>query len=137
MLSCNQGTKTPVMATDSNSTGEEHKANIINEKKDVNIESEKGSISIAEILADREKYNGKIVTVKGEVTKFNPAILHKNWVHIQDGTEFSGEFDLTITTEEVTSVGEVVTFRGKIVLDQDLGYGYVYSTLMEEAQIIH
>lgn len=137
IISCNSGNKGPVMATDTASSNlQQHTANISNERKDVNIESDENSISIAEILSNREKYNGKIVTVKGEVTKYNPAILKKNWVHIQDGTEYSGEYDLTITTLDSARLGELVVFRGKIVLDRDLGYGYKYSTLMEEAIII-
>ena len=136
MLSCNQNRNMPVIATAPGSPVQEHEANIQNEKENVNIEMDGGSISIADILADREKYNGKIVTVKGKVTKYNPAILNKNWVHIQDGTEFSGGYDLTITTEEATSVGELVSFKGKIILDKDFGYGYFYSTLMEDAKLI-
>jgi hypothetical protein len=61
--------------------------------------------------------------------------MGKNWVHIQDGTEYQGGFDLTITTDGQVAVGETVTFEGKIVLDKDFGYGYSYPVLMEEAKI--
>jgi hypothetical protein len=60
--------------------------------------------------------------------------MGKNWVHIQDGSEFQGGFDLTITTNIQVSVGETKTFEGKIVLDKDFGYGYLYSVLMEEGK---
>ena len=60
--------------------------------------------------------------------------MGKNWVHIQDGTEFGGGFDITITTDKPASVGETVTFEGKIALDKDFGYGYFYSVLMEEGK---
>jgi hypothetical protein len=33
-------------------------------------------------------------------------------------------------------VGDIVTLEGKIVLDQDFGYGYKYELLMEDAKII-
>ncbi len=137
LISCKGGDKSPVMSTNSEALANtEHTASVITEKKDVNIESTDGQLSIAEILKNRKKYNGQMVTVKGEVTKFNPAILNTNWVHIQDGTEFDGDFDLTLTTKEVVKVGSEVTFRGKIVLDKDFGYGYFYETLMEESIIV-
>ena len=60
--------------------------------------------------------------------------MGKNWVHIQDGTEFEGGYDLTITTNQMVSLGETVTFEGKIVLNKDFGYGYFYNILMEDAK---
>jgi hypothetical protein len=61
--------------------------------------------------------------------------MGKNWVHIQDGTQFEGAFDLTITTDIQVPVDEINTFEGKIILDKDFGYGYFYSVLMEESKI--
>jgi hypothetical protein len=60
--------------------------------------------------------------------------MGKNWIHVQDGSEFNGEFDLTITTNAVAEVGQTITFEGTIALDKDFGYGYVYSILMEDAK---
>ena len=60
--------------------------------------------------------------------------MGKNWVHIQDGSEFEGGFDLTVTTDKPTSVGETITFEGKVILDKDFGYGYYYSVLMEDGK---
>jgi hypothetical protein len=60
--------------------------------------------------------------------------MGKNWVHIQDGSEFQGGFDLTITTDKKVSLDDTVTFEGKIVLDKDFGYGYFYNVLMEEGK---
>ena len=62
--------------------------------------------------------------------------MGKNWVHIQDGTEFEGGFDLTITKDKQASVGETITFEGKIVLDKDFGYGYFYNVLMEDGKSV-
>lgn len=57
--------------------------------------------------------------------------MDKNWVHIQDGTNFKGKFDLTVTTDREFKIGDVVTFEGRISLNKDFGYGYYYEVLME------
>ncbi len=106
------------------------------EKINITIEPCKDCIKISDLLANKKNYSGKTIMVKGQVTKYNPAIMGKNWIHIQDGSEFGGSFDLTITTDKQVSVGETVTFEGKIVLDKDFGYGYVYNVLMEEGKPI-
>jgi CRISPR/Cas system CMR subunit Cmr6 (Cas7 group RAMP superfamily) len=85
-------------------------------------------------LSGKKSYSGKVVKIKGKVTKFNPAIMEKNWVHIQDGTDFRNEFDITVTTNVFVTVGDTITFEGKIALDQDFGYGYVYKVLMEDGK---
>jgi hypothetical protein len=103
------------------------------EKLDINIEPADDGISISTLYADKDNYKDKIVKIKGQVTKFNPNIMGKNWIHIQDGSEHNGSFDLTITTIQTVNVGDVVTFEGKIFLDKDFGAGYAYDLIMEEA----
>ncbi len=105
-------------------------------KNSVKIKPVKGGITIAELFAHKEKYAGKKVRIKGKVTKYNPEILGKNWAHIQDGTEYNGHFDLTVTTQEQLSQGMVVTFEGTITLNKDLGYGYFYPVIMEDAGVL-
>lgn len=91
-------------------------------------------ISIAELYKNQENYAEKKVKVRGAVVKFNANIMGKNWVHIQDGTEYKGNFDLTITTKDVVEEGNVVTFEGIIMLNKDFGAGYSYDVIMEEAE---
>jgi hypothetical protein len=67
------------------------------------------------------------------VVKYSPGIMNKNWVHIQDGTEYDGNYDLTVTTLSEFKVGDIVTLEGKIALDKDFGYGYIYDVLLEDA----
>jgi hypothetical protein len=114
--------------------GQEHQAQINTEKIDVVIEPCDGCITVASLLENKKTYSGKVIKIKGTVTKYNPEILGKNWVHIQDGSEYKDGFDLTVTTDIQTSVGEVITFEGKIVLDKDFGYGYFYNVLMEDGK---
>ena len=105
-------------------------------KADVKVEPCADCITIGRLLADKKSFSGKTIRVKGQVTKINEQIMGKNWIHIQDGTDAEGAYDLTITTAQTAAVGEIVTFEGKIALEKDFGYGYFYKVLMEEGQII-
>ncbi|MCX6230111.1 MAG: hypothetical protein NTZ33_01085 [Bacteroidetes bacterium] len=106
-------------------------------KIEVKIDPIKGGISIADLFAKKASFGGKTVKIKGKVTKFSPDIMNKNWIHLQDGTESDGKFDLTITTDLATkvNVGDVITIEGKVALNKDLGYSYFYEVLVEEAKI--
>ncbi len=104
-------------------------------KIDVKVDKAAGGITIAELYAKKESYNGKIVKIKGKVTKFSPDIMEKNWIHLQDGTDASGKYDLTITTTQTVVVGDIITVEGKIAINKDLGYSYFYEVIMEEAKI--
>jgi hypothetical protein len=104
-------------------------------KKNINITPVDGTVTIAELYSKRSSYEGKTVKVKAEVTKFSPEIMNTNWIHVQDGTESEGDFDLTITSKEIVTVGETLIFEGKITLDKDLGYGYFFKVLMEDAKV--
>jgi hypothetical protein len=112
-----------------------YKAQVSVEKENVMIEPCEGCITIANLLKSKKSFEGKTVEITGKVTKFNGSIMGKNWIHIQDGTEYKGDFDLTITTDIVVNVGDTVTFKGIIALDKDFGYGYKYSVLMEEGKL--
>ena len=104
-------------------------------KKVSKIEPAKDGITIAELFENKEKYNGKTVKTKGQVTKYNAAIMKKNWIHIQDGTEYNGKFDLVATSNQEFNVGDVVTIEGTVSLNKDFGYGYSYEILIENAVV--
>ena len=74
--------------------------------------------------------------MSGEVAKYNPAIMERNWIHIQDGTEFEGKYDLTATSSESFEVGQVVSLQGVVALNRDFGYGYAYEVLLENATAV-
>ncbi len=102
----------------------------------INVDRAEDGITIADVYSDKGLYAGKLVKIRGMVTKFSPDIMDKNWIHIQDGTDFGGENDLTITSGMLVKKGEVVTFEGKISIDKDFGSGYFYKVIMEESKII-
>ncbi len=91
--------------------------------------------TVEEINVNREKLAGQTVAVRGKVVKFNPMIMGKNWLHIADGTGKEGSDDLTVTTKDTVKVGDTVLVRGKVVVDQDFGFGYQYAVLLEDASV--
>jgi hypothetical protein len=116
--------------------GKTHMGQITIEKVNVVVEPGKGCTTIATLFENKQSLAGKVIKVKGQVTKYNPSIMGKNWVHIQDGTDFQGGFDLTITTNGQVTIGETATFEGRLVLDKDFGYGYSYKVLLEDAKVV-
>ena len=115
----------------------ENKQKIASEKENMIIDSVPGTITIAELLGNKEKYVDKVVKIKGKVVKYNSKIMGKNWIHLQDGTEWNEEFDLTITSDNVTKIGDNIIVEGKLSLDKDFGSGYFYKVIMEEAKILN
>lgn len=95
-----------------------------------------GGITIAELFANRKKYEGQTVRVKGKCVKQNNMIMSRNWIHLQDGSLKDNTADLTVTTTENIALGSIVSFEGKIALNKDFGAGYKYEIIMEEAKLI-
>jgi len=128
----------PIQDPDGKSTPQiSESLKLVTQKSEVKIEFISDSISIAELFENKEKYKGQIVKLKGKVTKYNPAIMNVNWFHIQDGTDFNGEFDLTVTTLDEVKVDDIVTVQGKVTLNKDFGAGYFYDVIIEEAVVQH
>lgn len=103
----------------------------------IEVEKAEGGYSLSEIFEQKSELKGKEIIVKGQVVKTNLNIMNKNWIHIQDGTSFNDIFDLTVTTNEPIDfkIGDIVTFKGKLILNKDFGYGYKYDYLLEDATI--
>jgi len=100
-----------------------------------NIKKAEGGKTIAEIYSEKTTLEGKNVKVRGKVVKFNPEIMGKNWIHIQDGTGTTGMNDLTLTTKQNVKTGDIILVQGTLVLNKDFGYGYKYDLIIEDAQI--
>jgi major membrane immunogen (membrane-anchored lipoprotein) len=104
-------------------------------REDVKVEPLKGGYTIAKVFDEKESLEGKKIKVKGKVVKYNEGILDRNWIHIQDGTGEQGKHDLVITTASSVQIGQTVIAEGTIALDKDFGSGYMYSVLLENAEI--
>ncbi len=107
----------------------------VEEKKDIKMKPAEGGITIAELYSKKESFAGKTVKIKGKVTKYTPEVMNKNWIHLQDGTESNGKFDFVVTSEGQAKLGDIITVEGKIGLNKDLGYGYFFDVIMEDAVI--
>ena len=59
-------------------------------------------------------------------------ILNKNWLHIRDSSILD---DLAVTSTSAAAVGGVVIAEGKLELDKDCKYSYLYPVLIENAAI--
>ncbi len=106
------------------------------DKQTISVDPLKDGKTIAEIYKNKQSLSGKTVKVKGKVVKFNSGIMNRNWVHIQDGTDNNGDFDLLITSNETVKLGDIIVAEGKLAIDKDFGAGYSYAVLVEEAKII-
>ena len=69
------------------SQGDTPGSRVVQAKSNVKVEAAEGAISLAALFSDPRAYEGKKVRVTGQVTKFNPYIMDRNWIHLQDGTE--------------------------------------------------
>jgi hypothetical protein len=100
-----------------------------------NIRKADGGQTVAELFVNKAALVGKEVVVRGRVVKFTPAVMGKNWVHVQDGTGSTGSNDLTASTSADAAVGNLVLVRGKLSTDKDLGAGYHYDIIIEDATV--
>lgn len=88
--------------------------------------------TIAEILAGKQALAGKTVKVRGQVSKYTAGVLGKNWLHIRDS---SSDQDITVTTDATTKLDDIVLAEGRLILDKDYGYGYIYEVVIEDAKV--
>jgi hypothetical protein len=93
--------------------------------------------TVAEVYAKKAALKDKPVRVHGKVVKVLSGIMGKNWLHVRDGSgsEAGKDNDLTITTDDVATVGSVVLVEGVVHTDKDLGSGYNFSVIVEDAKV--
>lgn len=94
-----------------------------------------GGITIAQLFDNSASYEGKEVKIKGKVVKVNNGIMGRNWIHIQDGTGDKDNYDLTLTTDDKASVGQIIVVEGYVTLNKDFGSGYKYDVILEDSKV--
>ena len=94
--------------------------------------------TVAEIYAQRKDLAGKTATVSGKIVKLTPDVMDRHWAHLRDGTGSAkdGSDDLTVTLKEPAKAGDVVTVRGTVVLDKNLGGMYQFPLVVEDAVLV-
>jgi hypothetical protein len=93
--------------------------------------------TVAEIVAQSAELKDKTIVVRGKVVKFTPEVLGKNWLHLRDGSGSAAgnTNDVLVTTRDEAKIGDVVLVKGVVHTDRDLGSGYSYKVLIEEATL--
>ena len=108
--------------------------------QDISIEKSTApnGYTVKEIFEKAKELAGRKVQVHGKVVKFNPMIMGKNWIHLQDGTgdPMHNTHDLVITTGETVEVNNIITVEGQLAAEKDFGAGYKYDAIIEEASIV-
>jgi hypothetical protein len=128
--------KDPKMISRQSTAMPPHSGKVQNgQREDIKIQKAKGELTIAELFKNRTLYAGKKIKITGVVVKVNNGIMNRNWIHIQDGTNDAGSFDLTITSPDNVKVDDNVTFEGTIAVDKDFGAGYIYDVVLEDATL--
>jgi len=116
-------------------TASSHTTNPVPPKPAMSVIEQIGdSKSVAEILADYAEKEGETVRIRAKVVKVNSGILGKNWVTLQDGTGTAPNDHLVSTTLESVALGELVDVTAVIKKNVDLGYGYEFAVLLEDAK---
>jgi hypothetical protein len=93
--------------------------------------------TVAEVVSGKAGLKDKAVLVRGQVVKVSAGILGKNWIHLQDGSGSAadGSNDILVTSKDEAAVGDIVTARGTVRTDVNLGSGYAYAVLIDEAAV--
>ena len=92
-----------------------------------------GGKTIADVHAGSEQLKDQQVSLSGRVMKVSENIVGKNWITLQDGTGIAPANKLIATSTELVGVGDLVTVTGVVHTNVDLGSGYSYTVLLEEA----
>jgi hypothetical protein len=91
--------------------------------------------TVAEIVTNSAALKDKPVLLRGKIVKYNPGIMGRNWLHLQDGSGNDTNNDILVTTHDEARLGDVVTIKGIVHNNKDFGAGYSYKVLIEEAVI--
>jgi hypothetical protein len=93
--------------------------------------------TVAEVVKGKAALNDKTVLVRGQVVKASLGIMGKNWLHLRDGSGSAadGTNDILVTTQDTAAVGDIVNARGTVRTDVNLGSGYAYAVLIENAAL--
>jgi hypothetical protein len=97
------------------------------------IKITKNEVSIADLFKRRLQLANKIVSVRGKILKFSKNILGRTWVTLADGTGKAPDNKLLVTTRQEVSRGEIASATGTVKVNINLGAGYKYKVVLEEA----
>jgi len=92
------------------------------------IKKAEGGMSIEEIFSERDKFRGKEVVLRGRAMKIINNILGMTWVTLQDGTGMAPDNKIIAVTMESVNLGDVLTARGILQTNVNIGQGGILQT---------
>jgi hypothetical protein len=94
--------------------------------------------TIAQLASEGAALAGQKIRVRGQVTKVTPGVQGHTFFHLRDGKSKAGEgaSDLAVTSNSTPERGQVAIFEGTLRTQVDLGIGYSYPLLLENAAIV-
>jgi hypothetical protein len=93
--------------------------------------------TVGELFAEGVKLEGKLLRVRGQVVKVTPGVLGKTYLRLRDGSGARPEErELVVTTQVDARVGDVTTFEGTLRSQVDVGIGYKYPVLLDDAKLV-
>ena len=92
--------------------------------------------TIASLFADRAKLAGGLVRVRGQVVKATLDVQGKNYFRLRDDSGgLPEQRELVVASAARATRGDVVTFEGTVRTNVDLGIGFTYPVLLEDAHL--
>jgi hypothetical protein len=93
---------------------------------------------IGEVYGQRTQLAGKRVRVRGVVVKAVANVLNRTFVHLRDGSGSAEAktHDLTAMLDNTPGVGDRILVEGTLAVDKDLGSGYQYRAILENASVV-
>ena len=90
--------------------------------------------TVEEIFSGREQLKDLPVTLRGKVIKVSRNILKKNWITLSDGTGTAPDDRIVAVTTDLVTPGDVATVTGTLKTNVNLGAGYKYKVLIDDAE---
>jgi hypothetical protein len=92
--------------------------------------------AIAALFAERASLDGKTARVRGHIVKATP-VQGLTYYRLRDGSsDEPSSAELVVSSTAKATPGEVATFEGQVRSDVDVGIGFKYPVMLQEARLV-
>jgi hypothetical protein len=96
----------------------------------------KNAFTIAALFAQRSSLEGKPVRVRGQVVKATP-VQGVTYYRLRDGSSTDpAAAELVVRSSAAAASGQIVIFEGSVRTNVDVGIGFAYPVLLQDAQLV-
>jgi hypothetical protein len=96
----------------------------------------RNAYAIAALFAQRASLAGKPARVRGQIVKATP-VQGVTYYRISDGSsDEPASAQLVVSSTAKANSGQVVTFEGQVRTDVDVGIGFKYPVMLQDAQLV-